>query len=50
MTEGSTRAGWSDERRATLLQTVSKLRVTDIRDGLDWVGLHPQGSVSMMSV
>lgn len=46
MTEGSRRAGWSDERRATLLQTVSKLRVTDIRDGLDWVGLHAQGSVS----
>jgi 4-hydroxy-4-methyl-2-oxoglutarate aldolase len=33
-------------RRAEILNTVSKLRVTDIRDGLDWVGLHSRGTVS----
>jgi hypothetical protein len=36
----------SDERKAEILDTVSKLRVTDIRDGLDWVGLHHTGTVS----
>jgi 4-hydroxy-4-methyl-2-oxoglutarate aldolase len=33
-------------RRAEILDTVSKLRVTDIRDGLDWIGLHHFGTVS----
>ena len=35
-----------DSRRAQILETVSHLRVTDIRDGMDWVGLHYQGTVS----
>ena len=35
-----------DSRRAQILDTVAKLRVTDIRDGMDWVGLHYQGTVS----
>lgn len=34
------------KRRMEVLDTVSNLRVTDIRDGMDWVGLHFQGSVS----
>lgn len=34
------------ERRAEILEIVSKLRVTDVRDGLDWIGLHARGSVS----
>jgi regulator of RNase E activity RraA len=34
------------KRRMEILATVSKLRVTDIRDGMDWVGLHFRGSVS----
>jgi 4-hydroxy-4-methyl-2-oxoglutarate aldolase len=29
-----------DNRRAQILDTVAKLRVTNIRDGMDWVGLH----------
>lgn len=33
-------------RKKEILDTVSKLRVTDIRDGLDWVGLHHFGTVS----
>jgi 4-hydroxy-4-methyl-2-oxoglutarate aldolase len=33
-------------RRREILDTVSKLRVTDIRDGLDWVGLHHVGTVA----
>lgn len=36
----------SDARRAEILDTVARLRVTDIRDGMDWVGLHYQGTVS----
>lgn len=32
-------------RRAEILDTVSKLRVTDIRDGRDWIGLHHKGTV-----
>jgi 4-hydroxy-4-methyl-2-oxoglutarate aldolase len=36
----------SDARRAEILDTVAKLRVTDIRDGMDWIGLHHQGTVS----
>lgn len=31
--------------RKQVLETVAKLRVTDIRDGMDWVGLHHVGSV-----
>lgn len=34
------------EYRTQVLDTVSKLRVTDIRDGMDWVGLHHFGTVS----
>jgi len=33
-------------RRREILDTVAKLRVTDIRDGMDWIGLHHQGTVS----
>ena len=33
-------------RKKEILDIVSKLRVTDIRDGLDWVGLHHFGTVS----
>jgi 4-hydroxy-4-methyl-2-oxoglutarate aldolase len=33
-------------RKKEILETVSKLRVTDIRDGMDWVGLHHFGTVS----
>ena len=33
-------------RKREILDTVAKLRVTDIRDGLDWVGLHHFGTVS----
>lgn len=33
-------------RRREILAIASKLRVTDIRDGLDWMGLHTRGSVS----
>lgn len=33
-------------RKQQILDTVAKLRVTDIRDGLDWVGLHHFGTVS----
>lgn len=36
----------SEARKEEILDTVSKLRVTDIRDGLDWVGLHHFGTVS----
>jgi regulator of RNase E activity RraA len=32
-------------RRKQILDTVSKLRVTDIRDGMDWMGLHHVGTV-----
>lgn len=35
-----------DQKRAHTLETVTKLRVTDVRDGMDWVGLHHQGTVS----
>jgi 4-hydroxy-4-methyl-2-oxoglutarate aldolase len=34
------------QKRAEILDTVSKLRVTDVRDGLDWVGYHHFGTVS----
>lgn len=34
------------DRRKDILDTVARLRVTDIRDGMDWVGLHHQGTVS----
>ncbi len=34
------------ERRKEILDIVAKLRVTDIRDGLDWIGLHHTGTVS----
>lgn len=34
------------EYRKQVLDTVAKLRVTDIRDGMDWVGLHHFGTVS----
>lgn len=33
-----------DERNA-LLAKASQLRLTDLRDGMDWVGLHTKGSV-----
>lgn len=33
-------------RKKEILDTVAKLRVTDVRDGLDWVGRHHLGSVS----
>lgn len=33
-------------RKKEVLETVKHLRVTDIRDGLDWVGLHHFGTVS----
>jgi len=36
----------SAARKKEVLDTVAKLRVTDIRDGLDWVGLHHFGTVS----
>jgi 4-hydroxy-4-methyl-2-oxoglutarate aldolase len=32
-------------KRKEILETVAKLRVTDIRDGMDWVGLHHVGTV-----
>lgn len=32
-------------KRQEILETVKKLRVTDIRDGLDWIGLHHVGTV-----
>ena len=32
-------------KREEILNIVAKLRVTDIRDGLDWIGLHHTGSV-----
>lgn len=34
------------EYKRTVLDTVRHLRVTDIRDGLDWVGYHHVGTVS----
>src|SRR6516165_2074757 len=33
-------------QRKELLDKVLSLRVTDIRDGMDWVGLHHFGTVS----
>jgi regulator of RNase E activity RraA len=36
----------TSSRKQEILDTVAKLRVTDIRDGLDWVGLHHTGTVS----
>lgn len=33
-------------RKKEILDAVAKLRVTDIRDGLDWVGRHHIGTVS----
>jgi len=33
------------ENRKRILDTAAKLRVTDIRDGMDWMGLHHIGSV-----
>jgi regulator of RNase E activity RraA len=33
------------QKRQQILETVAKLRVTDIRDGMDWVGLHHVGTV-----
>lgn len=35
-----------DAKGREILDVVAKLRVTDIRDGMDWVGLHHFGSVS----
>ena len=46
MGEESTAGTLSGERRAAILEIASKLRVTDVRDGLDWIGLHAVGSVS----
>jgi 4-hydroxy-4-methyl-2-oxoglutarate aldolase len=47
MAERSTRVdNGSAAERAELLAAVAKLRVTDIRDGLDWIGLHARGSVA----
>lgn len=34
------------ERKKEILEIVSHLRVTDIRDGLDWLGYHHVGTVS----
>jgi 4-hydroxy-4-methyl-2-oxoglutarate aldolase len=36
----------TNERKKEILETVSHLRVTDIRDGLDWMGYHHFGTVS----
>jgi 4-hydroxy-4-methyl-2-oxoglutarate aldolase len=36
----------STERKKEILETVSHLRVTDVRDGMDWVGRHHFGTVS----
>jgi 4-hydroxy-4-methyl-2-oxoglutarate aldolase len=36
----------STQRKNEILETVSHLRVTDIRDGLDWMGHHHVGTVS----
>ncbi|GAB2883867.1 RraA family protein [Streptomyces mayteni] len=36
----------SSARKKEILDTVAKLRVTDVRDGLDWVGRHNVGTVS----
>ena len=36
---------WTKISGAEILDTVAKLRVTDIRDGMDWVGLHHVGTV-----
>ena len=33
-------------RKKEILETVSHLRVTDVRDGMDWVGRHHFGTVS----
>jgi len=33
------------KKRKEILETVKNLRVTDIRDGMDWVGLHHVGTV-----
>jgi len=38
--------GLTPERKKEILETVSHLRVTDIRDGLDWMGYHHTGTVS----
>jgi hypothetical protein len=47
MTDRATRVeAWPAQRRQDVLATVAKLRVTDVRDGLDWIGRHTQGSVS----
>ena len=34
------------DRKKEILETVSHLRVTDVRDGMDWVGRHHFGTVS----
>jgi len=36
-----------NQKRQAILDTVANLRVTDIRDGMDWVGLHHVGSVDV---
>lgn len=36
----------SAERKKEILETVKHLRVTDIRDGMDWMGHHHFGTVS----
>ena len=45
----SSELGWEQRvkkaKRQEILDTVAKLRVTDIRDGMDWVGLHRVGTV-----
>ncbi len=35
----------NNEQREALLAKISQLRVTDLRDGMDWAGLHTKGSV-----
>lgn len=46
MSDTSMSGELSRERRAEILEIASKLRVTDVRDGLDWMGMHARGSVS----
>ena len=37
---------WSTTRREEILSLYQNLRVTDTRDGLDWMGYHHYGSMS----
>ena len=34
------------QQKKELVEKFKKLRVADVRDGMDWVGLHPIGSVA----